>query len=271
MPGQNKNNTQQTSKTKVILLLLILVFVFGLVIAETGLGGEGFSNLLGRQKVDFLNGGANREPANLEPTNLEPTSTSDSLTGVNDETTQAMLTKTSLSEDDFYRGNPETAKIVLIEFMDLNCSHCKIFHETMERVIGEFGDDLLWVVRQYPVLGSDIEAQAALCVGITGENDKYYDFIAKYFAEPVNPTLVESDKREVLEKMSNSIGIDIKSCLESDEAKARIGIALNEGKQLGILGTPSTVLLVKDTGTQELLSGAYSFEDMKQVVSSYLN
>lgn len=266
MPDQNENTAQQSSKIKVILLLLVLVFVFGLVASKTGLGGEGFSSLLGRQKVDFLNGGDGREPANLEPT-----STSDSTAGVNDETIQAEPSKASLSEDDFYRGNPETAKIVLIEFMDLNCSHCKVFHETMKQVMSEYGDDLLWVVRQYPALGSDIEAQAALCVGITGGSDKYFDFIAKYFAEPVNPTLVESDKREALEEMSNSIGIDIKSCLDSDEAKVRIGVALNEGKQLGILGTPSTVLLVRDTGTQELLSGAYPLEDMKQVISSYLN
>ena len=59
------------------------------------------------------------------------------------------ITLRSVSPDDHILGNPN-AKIVIVEYSDLDCPFCKSFHNTMHQIIKEDGD-VAWIYRHYPI------------------------------------------------------------------------------------------------------------------------
>lgn len=59
------------------------------------------------------------------------------------------VTLRPVSADDHILGNP-SAKIVIVEYSDLDCPFCKSFHNTMHQIIKEDGD-VAWVYRHYPI------------------------------------------------------------------------------------------------------------------------
>ena len=54
-------------------------------------------------------------------------------------------------EDDHIIGN-RNAKIVIVEFSDTECPFCKVFHETLHRIVSEYGpSEVAWVFRHWPI------------------------------------------------------------------------------------------------------------------------
>ena len=59
----------------------------------------------------------------------------------------------AINPDDHITGNPN-AKLSIIEFSDTECPYCRMFHQTMIRVMEEYGKDgtVKWVYRHFPIL-----------------------------------------------------------------------------------------------------------------------
>src|SRR3990167_1249729 len=57
-----------------------------------------------------------------------------------------------VDETDHIKGNPN-APILIVEYSDYDCPFCKSFHETMNRIIEEYGatGKVAWVYRQFPI------------------------------------------------------------------------------------------------------------------------
>ena len=60
------------------------------------------------------------------------------------------LENIDLVEDDHLRGNPQ-ARIALIEYTDLDCQYCAQFNATAFMLGDQFGEDLVWVYRHFPI------------------------------------------------------------------------------------------------------------------------
>ena len=93
-----------------------------------------------------------------------------------------------VDEKDHIRGNPN-APIVIVEYSDLECPFCKSFHETMNKVMANYGNDgkVAWVYRQFPLEqlhpNAPTLAQASECVAELGGNDAFWKFSDKIFNE----------------------------------------------------------------------------------------
>ena len=55
-----------------------------------------------------------------------------------------------IAADEYIRGNPN-AQVTLVEFSDLQCPFCKRFHPTVQQVLAEYGDQVRWIYRHYPI------------------------------------------------------------------------------------------------------------------------
>lgn len=90
----------------------------------------------------------------------------------------------AVSSDDHILGNV-SAKIIVIEYSDLECPFCKVFHNTMHQVVEKSNGDVAWVYRHYPIPQlhpkAFREAEATECAWEQKGNDGFWKYTDKLF------------------------------------------------------------------------------------------
>ena len=89
-----------------------------------------------------------------------------------------------VSSEDHILGN-KNAKIVIVEYSDLECPFCKVFHNTMHQVVEKSNGDVAWVYRHYPIpqlhKKAFHEAEATECAWEQKGNDGFWKYMDKLF------------------------------------------------------------------------------------------
>ena len=173
-----------------------------------------------------------------------------------------------VSKDDHIKGNLN-AKIVIVEYSDLECPFCKAFHGTMQRVI-ENNKNVAWVYRHYPIpqLHSKAirEAEATECAWEQGGNDAFWKYTDRIFEiTPSNDGLPESE----LPKIAGELRLDVAAfnvCLESGKFKAKIQADVEDGARAGVRGTPASFIVYKGKVVAEI-PGAQPYETVIKQLS----
>lgn len=87
-----------------------------------------------------------------------------------------------LKEQDHVRGN-RNAQVLLIEYSDFQCPFCQRFHPTALQVLEEYGDDVAWVYRHFPLDQLHPQARSAAlaseCVTEIGGDEAFWEFTDK--------------------------------------------------------------------------------------------
>lgn len=208
-----------------------------------------------------------------------------------------------VQEDDHIKGNPN-AEIVIVEYSDTECPFCKQYHETMNRIIDEYGGDgkVAWVYRHFPIPQlhpkASKQAEALECAAEQGGNEMFWKYTDKLYettnsnnsldsgihntpATPPNgpdgkPYYTQATPRSEtdagkLSDMAKELGLDVakfEGCIISDKYKTRIDTDVAEVVAAGGQGTPHSIILVN--GEQIPLEGAQPFETVKGLIDSLL-
>ena len=187
-------------------------------------------------------------------------------------TTDQLANVPEVTAEDHVRGSAN-AKVTLIEYSDYECPYCQRFHITMQQVIEEYGDDVAWVFRHYPLAfhaNAQKAAEASECVASIGGEDKYWEFTDLYFERtPANGTGVAVEDMGAL---AGEVGVDataVQNCVDSDEMADVVKAQMEAGTAAGVSGTPGTFVVTKD-GAQELIPGALPFEQVSATIDKYL-
>lgn len=176
-----------------------------------------------------------------------------------------------VSEDDHILGNPN-ADIVIVEYSDFECPFCKDYHDTLHRVIDEYGADgtVAWVFRQLPIeqLHSKApkEAQASECAAKLGGNDAFWAYADQIFAETPSNNGLNLDR---LPEIATEIGLDrdaFTQCLESGEMSDEVQADVADAQAAGARGTPHSVIIAE--GQQVPLEGAQPYAAMQAIIES---
>lgn len=89
-----------------------------------------------------------------------------------------------VSDQDHVRGN-RGAKVLLIEYSDFECPFCSNFHATAQQIIDEYGDDVAWIYRHYPLDQLHPNARPAAiaseCVTEIGGDEAFWKFADEAF------------------------------------------------------------------------------------------
>ncbi len=178
----------------------------------------------------------------------------------------------SFRESDHILGNPE-AKIKMITFSDFECPYCKTFHETMIKITDEYAKDgrVAWTFRQFPVHGepTQIKAAAAECAELLGGESKFWEMSEKIYETTSTGWITVAD----LPTIAKSIGLnenDFNTCLKNPEIIAKVQSDFQNGRDLGVEGTPFTAVIV-ESGEIFSIPGAQSYEDVKNMIEMILN
>lgn len=174
---------------------------------------------------------------------------------------------------DHVLGNPN-AQVKIVEYMDLECPHCKTFHNTMNQVMEYYGlnGDVAWVVRPFPLAQihskAPREAEAAECAAAQGGDTAFFKFIDKVFE--VTPSDNGLDLAQ-LPVIAGEIGLNVETfnqCLSSGTYTQRIADSYNEAIAGGAQGTPFTLLMV---GTDSVvLNGSQPYDSMRAAIDAVL-
>jgi len=142
-----------------------------------------------------------------------------------------------INEKDHVQGNPETAKIVLVEYGDYQCPHCQHAFPLVKKFVEEYGDDVAFVFRNFPLTDShEFAMSAATIAEASGNQGKFWemhDLIYENQDQLSNKMLKECVKNLQLDfnKIENDINTgDIQDKIEND---------FEGGVRSGVNGTPS--------------------------------
>jgi protein-disulfide isomerase len=181
------------------------------------------------------------------------------------------VTINPVTNDDHILGSPD-ALITFVEYSDIDCPFCANFHETMNRIIDEYGPtgEVAWVYRHLPLsqLHPDAETKAIAteCVADIGGNGAFWNYIDTLFE-------TEDENRSDLAPMAAAVGVNrqaFEDCLSGRDFEDEVREDATDAERAGAQGTPHTIIVLSDTGERIPLSGAQPYEAVKEIVETLL-
>ncbi len=183
--------------------------------------------------------------------------------------TGAPLELLTLKADDHILGNPKS-DVVIIEYTDAQCPFCARFHQTMLKVMQNYGKggQVAWVYRHFPL--DQIHpyarkaAEALECGAEIAGNQGFWKLEDKVFSADTK-SIAEAN----LPKLAASVGIDeakFTTCLSSGKWATRVQRDFEEGVSVGVKGTPYSIIWNRKTGKQIPINGAYPYDNVKSIL-----
>lgn len=170
-----------------------------------------------------------------------------------------------ISAGDHIRGDIN-ARVALVEFSDFECPFCQRFHGTMQQVLQEYPNDVIWVYRHFPLTEIHSNAQQAAvaseCIAEAGGNDAFWTYTDKVF---------ENQSRlgvDLYQEIARDLGLNIQqfnACLDSGKFDERVSGDVADATGAGGRGTPYNVVVTRN-GEMFPFSGALPYDQVKAII-----
>jgi protein-disulfide isomerase len=176
---------------------------------------------------------------------------------------------------DHILGNPN-APVKIVEYMDLECPHCKNFQTTMNQIMDYYNQAepgvVAWVVRPFPLASihsqAPEEAEAAECAAAQGGDSEYFKYIDEIFA--ITPSNNGLDLTE-LPKIAGQDGLNVttfNTCVSSGQFAQKVQNSYNEAISEGGQGTPFILIMVGNDAVA--LQGDQPYDSMRAAVDAVI-
>ncbi len=169
-----------------------------------------------------------------------------------------------VTDKDHVRGDLKKAKVVMVEYSDFQCPYCSKHHPTLEKVYAEYGDQIAWVYRHFPLSFHPNAEPTALASECASEQGKFWEFADAMFAGQSDN--LESDAATAtafVTKTATSLKLDMtkfNKCVADAKYQSVVDTDQASGSTAGVNGTPATYI----NGT--LVSGAVPYASMKKMI-----
>lgn len=185
------------------------------------------------------------------------------------DTESAPIAILTLREDDHILGNPK-ADVVIIEYSDAQCPFCQRFHETMIKIMNDYAKtgSVAWVYRHFPLdqihPHARKAAEAMECANELAGNEGFWKFTDQLFSaesSSINP--------DALPVFAKATGLDVAkftACMTSGKYAARVQKDFEDGAEIGVRGTPYSIIWNRKTGKQMPINGALPYENVKTIL-----
>lgn len=177
-------------------------------------------------------------------------------------------------ENEPYLGDGANAKVAIVEFSDYMCGYCQRHsEETFPKIKENYIDTgkIIYVFKEFPLsaagqIGYTI-AEGGACLFDLAGNEEFAEYHKKaFFAE----------SKDVLIALAGELGVDTEEfgrCLEDGRFREAVNINSNDGRKIGITGTPGFVVgLIGDDGnvTGTIIAGAFPYETFADAIDKLL-
>jgi protein-disulfide isomerase len=168
----------------------------------------------------------------------------------------------AVSDTDHILGNP-AAKVKIVEYSDTACPFCKVFHNTMNKIMSEYGTagNVAWIYRHYPLdkpmsngrilhPNAGREAQALECAADQGGNEAFWKYTNRLYE--ITPSVTGDTPNGLnqaeLPKIAEYAGLDVtefNNCLATEKFKEKVEADFLDGVNIGVDGTPSSIIVLE--------------------------
>jgi protein-disulfide isomerase len=135
------------------------------------------------------------------------------------------------------RRGAESGAVTVVEFTDFHCPFCRRTQPTIAEVLARFGDKVTHVHRDFPIARIHPQApRAHVAARCADEQGRFWQYHAKLYAGPPKSTM------EQLRTYARDAGLDVavfEQCLRTSRYEAAVEADIEEGKRLGVPGTPT--------------------------------
>jgi len=170
-----------------------------------------------------------------------------------------------IKETNIKVGN-EDSKIKLIVFSDFQCPYSNAFNDTVQKVLGEYKDQVLYVFKQLPLTSLHPKAvDAALASECANEQGGFLNYSNKLFEN--QKEWGTSEGTQNFKTYARQIGLDtvqFNNCLDEKKYQERVEEGLQEAEEFGISGTPAVFI------NDQFKSGAAGYEAIKEIIDGEL-
>ncbi|MCS7011675.1 MAG: DsbA family protein, partial [Anaerolineales bacterium] len=157
---------------------------------------------------------------------------------------------------------PADAPVTIVEFSDYQCPYCKLWHdEVLPRILQEYGDQVRFIYRDYPLSSHPEALPAARAANCAGEQNAYWQFHDALFSNQYG------FGRQAYLDYAAALGLEIEAfrkCLESNRYEDEVLGDFRDGLRLGVNSTPTFFV----NGTK--IIGAQPFAVFKQLIEAEL-
>jgi len=192
----------------------------------------------------------------------------------NDPSTKAKNVRPVSMETDHIYGDPR-APLSLIEYSDFECPFCKRFHATARQIVDDYGGQVNWVYRHFPLAfhnpGALQQAEASECAAELGGNQAFWRFADRIYERTQSGG--SGFPLANLVPLAVETGLDGKafeSCLSSGRYEQRVQEDYLNGAQAGVTGTPGNILRHNQTGEVRAIIGALPYDEVSDAVEKLL-
>jgi protein-disulfide isomerase len=159
------------------------------------------------------------------------------------------------------KGDPK-APITIVEFSDFQCPFCKKSESTLHELLTKYSGRVKLAYLDFPLREIHPQAQsAAEAARCAGEQGKFWEYHDALYAEQS-----KLDGAELLTR-AQALNLDAKSfqsCLNSGKFKSKIEADMEQGRKVGVAGTPGFFV------NGVFLSGAVPPADFEKIIDIQL-
>ena len=170
-----------------------------------------------------------------------------------------------VERSDHVRGNFD-APLTLVEFSDFQCPFCSRFHPSAVQALAEYGDQIRWVYKHFPLdqihPHARPAAEASECLAEQKGNDGFWEFADALFANQARLGL------GLYQELAQQQGVNMaqfNDCVAKRKYQDKIESDYQLGVKLGVNGTPGSFL----NGTP--IRGAIPYEQLKAMIDEELS
>jgi len=140
-------------------------------------------------------------------------------------------------------GNEE-ATVTLVEYSDLQCPACASFEPVLESVLAEYGEQIRFEYKHFPLPIHPFAQQAAVAAEAAGMQGEFFAYKGALF-ENQQTWAASATPVPFFVGYAEELDLDIdqfRRQMNSSELRNKVQAEMSEGRALGVTGTPTFFL-----------------------------
>lgn len=158
-----------------------------------------------------------------------------------------------INTDGFPGKGPQQAKVTVVEFADYRCSHCINAYPEVQKVMARYAGQARLVFMDLPVIRpQQVSARLARGGACAAEQGRFWGYHDLAFEQQGD---LDADSALVL---ATELELDLaafQTCLDSEQAKAKLARSQAEAERLGVTGTPTFFVNGQKLVVDDLVQG----------------